>query len=216
METIPKPAIERLCALYQLLSNLADEGVATVSSSELGEHLGMAAHNLRKDISYIGEVGNTGAGYETGKLRDHIGKALGFGRERKACVVGLGRVGSALVQNKRFTQGDFRIVAGFDSNINRVETLTALVPLYPAYQIPETVRQLGIELAAIAVPSLSVQDVADKLVEGGIKGLVNFSGVVIKPAKAGVFVRNIDITGEFRKLSALIGLCENENHTTTK
>jgi redox-sensing transcriptional repressor len=210
MKQLSDPAIIRLCSLYQLLTDLEAGGVAEVSSSDLGNRLDEAPHNLRKDISFLGEIGNTGAGYEVSRLKEHIGNALGFGEERLVCVVGLGNVGSSLVQNERFTKGEFRIIAGFDSNINKVETLKTPIQLYPAYQMTEIVRQLNITIAIIAVPPSNAQEVTDSLVDGGVRGIVNFSQVVIKPKRPDVFIRNVDIVGEFRIVSALMRVNERE------
>ena len=204
MNEIPLPAITRLCALYQLLGSLDDAGVRTISSGDLSERLGYAAHNVRKDISYLGVAGNTGAGYEISKLRELIAGRFGFSRQKRVCIVGLGRLGSAIMQHSKFAGGEFSIVAGFDSNVNKVETIKTTINLFPAYQITEIVQRMAIELAIIAVPASSAQDVADRLAEGGVQGIVNFSPTVIKPKREGIQIRNMDITGELRILSALV------------
>ena len=205
MNEIPLPAIIRLCALYQLLCGLQESGVAQISSAELGLRLGIGAHNVRKDISFLGFTGFGGAGYDVARLRELIAGYFGFSREKKICVVGLGRLGSALMQYSRLANGEFSIVAGFDSNINKLETLSTSVNLFPAYQISEVVSRLQIELGIIAVPATAAQDVADRLMAGGITGIINLAPTVIR-SQEGVFIRNIDITGELRILSALVGI----------
>lgn len=197
---IPTPAISRLCALYQLLGELDVQG--RVSSADLGEYLGVGAHNIRKDISYLGIAGNSGAGYDKEKLRQLIADRLGLTAIRTVCVVGLGRLGSAILQ---YPLGDeYRIVAGFDSNVNRLETIKTKIELYPAYRISEIVRAMKIDLAIIAVPALNAQDVTDRLVDGGISGIINFAPVYVKVKSDNVFVKNMDITGELRVMSAQI------------
>jgi redox-sensing transcriptional repressor len=210
---IPEPAVARLCALYRLLEEFEQAGNNAVSSRILGERLALGAHNIRKDISYLGEIGNTGAGYEVAKLKAHIGAHLGIDIQRKACVVGLGRLGMAIVNYQKFQQSGFPIVAGFDSNINKLETLDAAIRVYPAYMIAEVVQRMNIELAILTVPHEAAQEVANRCVEGGIKGIVNFTRAVIRPARRGVVVRTIDVTGELRILSALIALETAENRS---
>ncbi len=200
MNNIPTPAISRLCALYQLLGQLQEQGL--VSSAELGKLMGVGAHSIRKDINFLGTAGNSGAGYDVNRLRGMIAESLGLTAVRKVCVVGLGRMGSAILQ---YPLGDeFQLVAGFDSNINRLETIKTDVELFPAFQISEVVRRLNIDMAIITVPAGNAQDVADRLVEGGIKGIVNFAPVYIKTKEKGVFVKQMDIAGELRVLSARI------------
>jgi redox-sensing transcriptional repressor len=205
---ISLPAITRLCALYQLILELESAGKETVSSTEIGIRLGVGAHNIRKDISHLGIAGNSGTGYELSKLKELIVKHLGFNQPKLVCVVGLGRLGSAILQ---YPSGEeFEIAAAFDSNINKIETIKTTINLFPAYQITDVVKEKRIELGIIAVPAGVAQDVADKLVDGGIKGIVNFAPVVIRPKCENVNVRNMDIAGELRILSALVNIFPGE------
>ncbi|MGB7566733.1 MAG: redox-sensing transcriptional repressor Rex [Chitinivibrionales bacterium] len=199
---IPTATIERLCAVYHVLEELEAIGINTVSSIEIGKRLGSASHNIRKDISYFGEIGNCKAGYDVRKLKGHLSNKLGLRGEKKACVVGLGRLGTAILNYGQLAPHGFVIVAGFDSNINKIETISTYIPLYPAHEIALVVKRKGIELAALTVPAQATEETVSKLIEGGIRGIVNFTPAVIKPAK-NVFVRNIDLVGEFRILSAL-------------
>ena len=199
---IPSASIERLCAVFHVLEELESSGINTVSSIEIGKKLGAASHNIRKDISYFGEIGNCRAGYDVRKLKGHLSNKLGLREEKKACVVGLGRLGTAILNYGQLGLHGFSIVAGFDSNINKIETISTDIPLFPAHEIALVVKRKGIEFAALTVPAQATQETVSRLIEGGIKGIVNFTPAVIKPAKY-VFVRNIDLVGEFRILSAL-------------
>ncbi len=192
--------------VFQLCDRLTVQGETRVSSTEIGRKLGVTAHTVRKDINYLGEIGDTGSGYEVTRLRQHLGDTLGFNRVRKACVVGLGRLGSAMLDYEKFVPGGFSVVAGFDVNINRLETIRTGIDVYPSYEIAEIVRRRDIELALIAVPAAAAQDVADALVLGGIKGIVNFAPVVITPSSDDVSVRNMDVLNEMRILLSLMTL----------
>ena len=203
---IPKPSIARLCSLYRFLEECQENDIKAISSSQIAARLGCGSHSIRKDISYLGEIGNLGSGYDVEKLKSHISNKLGLYKERKACVVGLGRLGSSIINCEKFGTSGYRIVAGFDSNINRLETIRTDIDLYPSYEITDVVRRKEIELAVVTVPAYAAQDVADHLVEGGVKGIVNFAPLVIKSGKSDVFVRNIDVLGEFNILSALMTL----------
>jgi len=168
--------------------------------------LGLGSHNIRKDIGFLGEIGITGSGYDILKLKNHISQKMGFDRGKKACVVGLGRMGSAIINFDKFEYNGYQIIAGFDSNINVLETIRTNIDVYPAYLIPDIVKRYEIELAVVTVPESAAQSVAEKLIKGGIKGIVNFTPFVIKPTQKNVYIRNIDVICEFDILSALANL----------
>ncbi|MBN1479430.1 redox-sensing transcriptional repressor Rex [candidate division KSB1 bacterium] len=204
--SIPKPAISRLCLVYRILDELIRSGIQTVSSSQIAERLSMNPHNVRKDIGYLGDVGNLGAGYDVEKLKNTIAATFGLNRQRNACVVGLGRLGTAILNYEYFETYGYVIVAGFESNINKIETLRTAVPLFPSYQIADVVRRFEIDLGIIAVPEQSAQKVTDQLIKGGIKGIVNLTPVILKIPHTHVFISNMSIIGDFNYLSALITL----------
>jgi redox-sensing transcriptional repressor len=201
-KNIPTPSIERLCAIYNLIDQLEVDGKHKVSSIELGKQLGVNANSIRKDISYLGEIGNCRAGYSIRKLREYLVQNLEINKKRTACIIGLGRLGSAILKYERLFQSGFKIVAGFDTNINKIETIQTNVPLFPANEIASIVKQEEIELGVLAVPAIAAGESARRLMDGGIRGIVNFSAVVLKPEK-GVFIRNIDLVGELRVISVL-------------
>jgi redox-sensing transcriptional repressor len=200
---IPQPTLIRLCGIYQFLSVMEKDGILRISSNELEKKIGIPSHTIRKDINYLGEIGYIGSGYDVTRLKNHIAMKLRFPNDQKACIVGLGHLGSAILYSPRRAGEGFTIVAGFDSNVNKLETIKTAVPLFPSCDIPDVVRRMGIEIAIIAVPPQNAQEVTGRLVEGGIKGIVNFAPTIINPGKEGVFVRNIDIAVECRILSVL-------------
>ncbi|KMQ53023.1 Redox-sensitive transcriptional regulator [Chitinispirillum alkaliphilum] len=207
--SIPLPAVSRLCSLYQILGDLESKGVSRLSSGALGEMLGVGAPNLRKDISYLGESTSVGGGYEISRLRELISRKLGLNSGRKTCIAGLGRLGSAIMQHCR-TEREFDIKAGFDSNINLIETMSAPVAVFPSYEMVDVIRGKGIELGILTVPASGAQECAENMVKGGIRGIINFTPVVLRMPQE-ILVRNIDLTGEFRALSALMFLNRQSN-----
>jgi redox-sensing transcriptional repressor len=204
MSSIPGPTLKRLCKIYSILTELEKLGVERISSRDLGAKIGVPSHSIRKDITYINWKGKTGSGYKLLELKENISNALGLNREQKACIVGIGKLGKALMKFPALYAKNFSIVAGFDSSINKIETYKTDVPLYPAYQIPEVVRRESIELAIIAVKGNAAEDVAEILIQSGIKGIINFSQLHLSSKKKDVHITNIDIITEFRYLSALM------------
>lgn len=203
---IPPPTVKRLCKLYGLLEEMEEQGQEVLSSSEIGNRLKVASHNIRKDLTYLDETGTTGTGYKVNILKDEISKCLGFHVKRRACIVGLGQLGTAILSKDNLFSDNFTIVAGFDSNINRIETIKIDIPLYPTYDIPNVIMRENIELALLTTSASTAQSIADKLMASGIKGIVNFSPVVLSTKKENVYISNVDIMHEFRFLSALFFL----------
>jgi redox-sensing transcriptional repressor len=204
MKQIPNPTVERACSIYNLLPDLERESVRQISSSELSDLIGVNAAVIRKDLSLIGISGVSGARYNTAKLRQDLEEKLELGSKRKSCVVGIGKLGSAILDFGLFNDYGFEITAGFDSNMNTIETKKTGVKLYPAFQMSEVVRQEKIELAFLCVPSKAAQNSTDRLIEGGIRGILNFTPVTVKSGNKDVFISRIDVLKEMRTLSALI------------
>ena len=204
MEKIPTPTVARLCKVYTLVKELKDSGKDKISSTEIGDLLGLSAHSVRKDLNYFGEIGLSGAGYETAVLIEYIEKKLGFKKERRACVVGLGRLGTAIMQYEKLLDQNIKVIAGFDSNINKVETMKTTIPVYPAYDLEEIVKAKDIEIAILTVPGKVAKEVTERLIKGGVKGIVNFTPVVLNFKD--VYVTNIDLVDEIRFLSAMFTL----------
>jgi len=210
---IPKPTAERLSQLARLLEQRAARS-GTISSSEIQQLTGWPSHTIRKDISSlaaaIGASANgaaepdfsTTSGYDQAKLASAIRKALGFTNEqRKCCIVGLGRLGSAFLEYAGFQGSSFELTAGFDSNVNRVEILKADFPLYPAFKMKEVIQRTGIAYAVLCVPPQQAQGTADRLVECGILGIVNFTPAILS-VPHGIEVENVSVIDALGSLTA--------------
>jgi len=201
---IPDPSLKRLCNIYQILGSALEEGRRRISSAEIGKKLGASAYIVRKDISHLPEgkgiedSGKLGLGYDAKKLKHHIARALGLENPAKVCVVGLGKLGGAVIGYERLSPNGFEIAAGFDSNVNKLEMLKSRVELFPSHEIEDVVRAKGIEYAIITVPAGSAPEVLEQLVRGGVKGILNYSPVILPQDRDGVFILNIDIINDLR------------------
>ncbi len=203
---LPDPSIERLCSLYGVIEDLIGKGYQIITSKELELLTSIKAHTIRKDLSCIEGKKTEGQKYNIIEIKKLIESGLCIDIKRKSCIVGVGRLGSAILNYGETAFTGFEIAAAFDSNINRIEMMKTHIPLFPAYEIEERVREMSIELGVITVPEFSAQSVADKLIAGGVKGIVNFAPAIIKNDKPGVYIRNVYVKNEFRILSAFISL----------
>lgn len=189
--------IERICKVFGSLEALEKKGVEFVSSGELGRVIGATSHTIRKDISLLGVTGYTRRGYEVKGLKTELGRKLKLSKTRKACIVGLGRLGTALLDYEKFKEDGFEIVAGFDCSINKIERLRTSIDIFSIERLEEIIKARGIELGIIAVPEKSAQSIADKLVEAGVKGILNFSPQkIFVPEK--IMYQDMDFTSALR------------------
>lgn len=207
MKKISLPAMERLCTVYGLLEKLQKSGVKTVSSSQIGKNINATNATVRKDVSCLDMPSVSGRDYEVEKLKKYIGQSLRLYRVRKACIVGLGRIGTAILAYEKFHDEGFEIVAGFDISINKIERIITPVNLYIISDLKQVASSQGIEIGIICVPAEAAQSTADALVEAKIKGILNFSPAIINVPPQ-VITRNVDFTSYLRILSANISLAD--------
>lgn len=200
---LPLPTITRCSYLFDILRQLSVNGQEYVSSAELGNMLGQKPATIRKDIHFLSGDSVAVHKYDVKALRNMIQEKLGLGIERRACIVGLGKLGSAFLEHAMaFPNESYRIIAGFDSNVNRLETIRTSIELFPAHQIVEKIREKAIELAIIAVPPLQAQDVIDKCCNGGVSGILNFSPAPIRTIPSHVVLKSFDISSELNIFAA--------------
>ncbi len=196
--SIPTPSIERLTKMLRILETSAED---CLSSADLSALSGWPRDTIRKDISYLSSAPSFTKGYKPQNLALAIKKDLGLENSRHLCIVGLGQLGYAFLKYQGFTRDGFELVAAFDQNINRLEVLSATIPLYPSFKLKEVVQTKKIEMALLCVPDKAVTKVVSDLVEAGIKSILNFSATLIE-TPPGVLVRNIYIGDDLRILAA--------------
>jgi len=150
-----------------------------------------------------------GRNYDLAELKKYIGQALHLHKNRKVCIIGLGRIGtSMLAYSEGFREDGFEITAGFDNSINKIERIITPVSLYGINNLKTVIESKNIEIGIICTPPEAAQGIADQLASAGIKGILNCTTTMVRVPE-GVIIRNIDYTGYLRILSANIGLREN-------
>ncbi|MCP4653707.1 MAG: redox-sensing transcriptional repressor Rex [Candidatus Omnitrophica bacterium] len=199
--SISNNTIERICRIFGYLDSIEKEKIEFISSSELAKAIGATEHTVRKDISQLNVIGFTRKGYEVKSLKKELGRKLNLDKHRKACIVGLGRLGTALLDYEKFQDDGFQIVAGFDCSINKIERIKSDINVFQVNRLKEIVKQQGIELGIIAVPAKSAQSVADRLSEAGVKGILNFSPIKVNVA-SGIIHLDMNFTSALRVISA--------------
>ena len=194
IETPPDVVIGRLPLYARSLRYLLQEGVTSVSSQELGDRINITAAQIRKDLSYFGEFGKQGIGYDVEKLLAQIEDILGLTQEWAVALVGIGHLGEAIARYEGFRSQGIRIVALFDSDPGKLGAAINGLTISGDDQMEAICREHSVRLAIIAVPASRAQEVADILIAAGVRAILNYAPVVIQVPE-GVWVRNIDPVG---------------------
>jgi len=199
-EIIPDIVIRRLPIYARSLAYLASEGVTTVSSSELGSRIGVTAAQIRRDLSYFGEFGKQGKGYNVQFLLNQIRDILHLEQQWGVALVGLGHLGQAIVHYGGFKDKGFEIVALFDSDPAIVGKELDGRKVYNYTEIPTVVKEMGLEVAIVAVPATSAQEVVDLLVQAEVKAILNYAPITVQ-VPADVRTRHIDPVGALQSMT---------------
>jgi redox-sensing transcriptional repressor len=200
---LSRAGVGRLSLYLRCLEGLLRDGAVKVSSSQLGEALGLADTQVRKDLASLGNLGHPGVGYVTQDLITAIRRALGVDREWPVAVVGVGNLARALLRYRGFQQRGFRIVALFDADPAKSGEVLDGLAVHPPERMAEVVAATGAELGVITVPAESAQAVADALVAAGIRGVLNFAPVILK-LPPGVSLVSVDLTVQLEQLAFLV------------
>ena len=187
----PEVVVARLPQYVRILTRLLQEGAEVVSSQQLGEKLQVTPAQIRKDLSYFGRFGKQGRGYSVIHLLERLKLILGLNSFWNVAVVGVGRLGRAILSYPGFTPDGFHIVAAFDSNPDVVGETIAGLTVSSLEELDEVVSSKKISIAIVAVPTEQTQGVVDRLVACGVRAVLNYAPISPQ-VREGVRVRNID------------------------
>ena len=188
---VPEVVVLRLPLYVRALSQLRDGGTDVVSSQQLGSLLQMTPAQIRKDLSYFGRLGKQGRGYNVRFLLRELREILGLDREWRACLIGVGRLGQAIINYPGFSPEGFKIVAAFDGDPKQVGTQIGGFTVRPMSDLAETVKEMKISIGIVAVPASEAQGVIENLIENNVKGILNYAPVAPQ-VPMNTVIRNID------------------------
>jgi redox-sensing transcriptional repressor len=162
--------------------------------------VGTSDGQVRKDLAYFGEFGVPGQGYRVGTLKEEISRILGVDRAWRIALVGMGKLGAALLAYPGFKRQGFEIKVAFDNDLSKIGKVWQGVKIEDVEKIPQILFEQEIKMGIIATPAQAAQAVASKLIEGGVKAILNFAPVrIVVPDR--VKLRNVDLSIELEALS---------------
>ena len=185
------------------LQRLKSNAIRTVSSDALAKAAGVKPTQLRKDLTYFGQFGTRGLGYDVEQLAAMIADLLGTKRLQPVVLVGVGNLGMALLSYRGFEQEGFEIVAAFDVAADRRRAKQVKQTIYSMEKLETFVRVRGFRMAILTVPFTAAQEVTNRLVGCGIAGILNFSPIVLQVPEE-VMVNNVNLAIELENLSYFI------------
>jgi redox-sensing transcriptional repressor len=192
---VAEPTVERLIQYYRLLIQMKEEERKVVSSLQIGEILGIKASQVRKDLSYFGEIGKRGVGYHVNRLCLHIENILASPKVWKVALAGVGNLGTALMGHAAFQSYKFDVDALFDVDPEKVGQ-----EIMGVNEIAQVMEERDIEVLILAVPASAAQNCVDKAVHSpSLKGILAFTpATVVVPEK--ILFYRVDIFVELEKL----------------
>lgn len=199
-EKIPDIIIGRLPVYLRALQRMADNGLKTTSSQELGEHVGISAAQIRKDISQFGEFGKQGTGYSIVYLLDKLREILKVDRIWDVALVGAGDMGHALANYQGFKNRGFRIVAIFDNNKEKIGQKIGEFVVQDTDKMIESIKTANIKIAMLTVPAPAAQNAADKLIQAGVRAILNYAPISLN-VPHNVKVQYIDPTTHLQRMT---------------
>jgi redox-sensing transcriptional repressor len=199
-QRIPEATVTRLPLYLRSLLAMEHEGISTVSSERLAELAGVNAAKVRKDLSYLGSYGTRGVGYDVEYLVFQMSRELGLTQDWPVVIVGIGNLGQALANYAGFGDRGFPVVGLVDADPGVVGTTVHGLRVRPVEDLPAIASEHGISIGIIATPAEAAQEVADRLVDAGVRSILNFAPTVIVVPEE-ISLRKVDLAVELQVLS---------------
>jgi len=208
-ERISNNVIRRLPMYLRKLDDLIFHGVDRISSGELGKQMGLTPSQIRQDFSCFGEFGQQGYGYRVTELRDQVSRILGMHKGFSVAIIGVGNLGHALLENFRFEEQGFRLVAAFDSSPEIYGKVVSGIPVYDSAGLTDWLKNNPTDIVVLTVPRLIAKNVAKTVAECGVRGIWNFTNIELELDMPEVRVENIHFSDSLLTLGYFISELEN-------
>lgn len=202
-KNISMAVIRRLPKYYRYLGDLLDRDIQRISSKELSDIIGFTASQIRQDLNNFGGFGQQGYGYNVDALHQEIGKILGLDTKYNAVLIGAGNLGQAIANYSGFRKAGFEIKALFDANPRMIGLKIRDFEILDSEDLEEFIKENDVDIAIMCIPKKGSQELADRLVNAGIKGIWNFVPVDLDVPES-VIVENVNLTESLFTLSYLM------------
>lgn len=193
--------IKRLPRYYRFLGDLSAAGVKRISSGELARKMGVTASQIRQDLNCFGGFGQQGYGYNTDLLREEIGTILGIDAPKKIILIGMGNLGRAVALHLNFEEKGFNLIGVFDKKESLIGNVVRNIPVRSVASLDDFCRENKPEAAILCIPKEAVPQIAEHLINLGVKGFLNFSHYDLAVKYEGIQVENVHFGDSLMTLS---------------
>lgn len=188
---VPEIVIARLPQYLRVLHSISDAGIDVISSLQLGKQMQVTPTQIRKDLSHIGRFGKQGKGYNVGYLATELERVLGLNKNWYVCLIGIGRLGRAILNYPGFAPEGFQVKAAFDIDACVIGQTIGDVIIQPIDELKDTITKNTIKIGITAVPSNMTQEVVELLTSCGITSILNYAPMYPQ-VQPHIKVRNVD------------------------
>lgn len=197
---ISKAVIKRLPRYYRYLGELLEDNVERISSNDLSKKMRVTASQIRQDLNNFGGFGQQGYGYNVKYLYTEIGKILGLDTVHPMIIVGAGNLGQALANYVEFEKRGFKLAGIFDVNPVLEGIAVRGIEIQMISDLPFFMKENNIEIAILTLPKNKARDMAEILIENGIKAIWNFAHIDLDTPED-VIVENVHLSESLMTLS---------------
>ena len=197
---ISRAVITRLPRYYRYLGELLEGGVERISSTELSVRMRVTASQIRQDLNNFGGFGQQGYGYNVKYLYTEIGKILGIDRQHNLVIIGAGNLGQAIANYANFEKRGFIIKGMFDINPRLIGLVVRGIEIRGVDDLEQFIEENDVQMAALTIPKTKAPEIADRLVDAGIKAIWNFAHVDLN-VPDDVVVENVHLSESLMRLS---------------
>lgn len=198
---IPSAVIHRMPRYYRYLGDLLSKGITRISSGDLSRRMGVTASQIRQDLNHFGGFGQQGYGYNVEMLYAEIGKILGQEQEYRVIIIGAGNLGQAVAHYTNFDKRGYKVMALFDSNPELAGKKVRGSMVYDAAYLPQYLQENPTDIAVLTIPRAGAAQVAQILVDGGIRAIWNFASIDLRFPESQVVVENVHLSDSLRVLT---------------
>jgi redox-sensing transcriptional repressor len=197
---ISKAVVTRLPRYYRYLGELIEEGVERISSNELSARMKVTASQIRQDLNNFGGFGQQGYGYNVRSLYTEIAKILGIDRQHNLVIIGAGNLGQAIANYANFERRGFIIKGMFDINPRLIGLVVRGIEIRGVEELEKFIVDNEVQIAALTIPKTKAPEIAQRLVNAGVKAIWNFAHIdLVVPED--VVVENVHLSESLMRLS---------------
>ena len=205
---VPEPTLRRLPWYLAFVKLMKGKGEAFISSTQIAKEINVDPSQVAKDLSFVNISGKTRVGYDINALVDVLEDFLGFTSQHKAFLFGVGSLGASLLHDTGLSQYGLEIVAVFDVREDLDGSMINVIPVFHMDDFPAKQKEYGATIGVITVPVEKAQEVTDRIIEGGIKALWNFTPFRIRVPEH-IVVQN---TSMYAHLAVMFNRLNSMNH----